>query len=252
VLKAALLLLGFGTALWLHYRRRHTQEAWVEGRLIAEICRSAQALVGAGPDDEPYDGGLRHLRDFELGDEMRGFTTALHMLHLRELRRNARARVADAKTGEAALDRFRDRYAAQRIEDQLAYFRGKQRSARVSGHGLEGGFFVFSGLALVGALLGVFHYQDVYHELWEKIAIKFIPLALPVAAAAMIAWIGLRDLDRRDERYAEMIALLDAELPRFRRTVSPSILRRRVVQIERALLQEVIEWHQRNRHQRAG
>jgi hypothetical protein len=100
--------------------------------------------------------------------------------------------------------------------------------------------------------LGVVHFEPSYHEMWEKVAIKFVPLTLPVAAAALVAWIGLRDLDRRSERYGEMIALLEAELPRFERTVSPSILRRRVHQVERALLQEVIEWHQRMRHQRAG
>jgi hypothetical protein len=150
------------------------------------------------------------------------------------------------------LGRFRDRYLAERIRDQIAYFQRKHRSAEVYGHGLEWVFFAFSGLALLGAVGGVTHFQPEYHELWELIGLKFFPLALPVAAAAIVAWIGLRDLDRRNERFAEMIALLRAEEPRFAATVSPAILRRRVQQIEYVLLQEVIEWHQRNRHQRAG
>jgi hypothetical protein len=252
VLKALLLALGFGCAAWMYLRRRYTHEAWVESRLIAEICRSAQGLVGRQTADEPFAGGLRHLREFQLGDEFRAFTTALHLLHLREVRRSARARSAESRTEMVTLLRFRQRYAEERMRDQLRHYQRRRHSAHVSGHGLEWAFFALSGMALLGAILGVVHFEPSYHALWEKIVIKFVPLALPVAAAALVAWIGLRDLDRRNERYREMIELLEAELPRFERTVSPAILRRRVHHIERALLQEVIEWHQRMRHQRAG
>lgn len=251
-IKALLLTAGFGCAVWLYLRRRQTQEAWVNGRLVAELCRSAQALVGSKADDEPFGGGLRHLRDFELGGEFRAFTTALHMLHLRELRRTQLLRAPGAESAIAALRQFRERYSRERIVDQISYFKGKRHSAHISGHSLEWAFFALSGLALLGAVLGVTHFQKEYTEIWELVGLKFIPLALPVAAAAIIAWIGLQDFDRRDERYAEMIALLEAQRPRFESTVSPSILRRRVHSIEHVLLQEVIEWHQRTRHQRAG
>src|SRR5690606_18550708 len=84
------------------------------------------------------------------------------------------------------------------------------------------------------------------------LALKFGPLFLPVAAAAAIGWIGLLDLDRRSERYRAMAAVLAGSKEQLETAATPAILRSRVARVERLLLQEVVEWHARMRHHRAG
>jgi hypothetical protein len=74
-------------------------------------------------------------------------------------------------------------------------------------------------------------------------AFDFLPIALPVVAAAMISIISINDLHRRVARYRDMQATLAASEAQIGYCNTWSSLERVVLRTERALLQEVFEWH---------
>ncbi|HEY1765192.1 MAG TPA: hypothetical protein VGF85_09735, partial [Opitutaceae bacterium] len=74
-------------------------------------------------------------------------------------------------------------------------------------------------------------------------AFYFLPLALPIVAAAFISLISINDLQRRVARYREMQIVLDECRKRVAFSQTWNSLERVVLKTERALLQEVIEWH---------
>ena len=71
----------------------------------------------------------------------------------------------------------------------------------------------------------------------------FLPLTLPVVAAAYISLISINDLQRRVARYREMMFMLADNRKQVRFCETWNSLERVVLKTERALLQEVLEWH---------
>ena len=71
----------------------------------------------------------------------------------------------------------------------------------------------------------------------------FLPLTLPVVAAAFISLISINDLQRRVARYREMKFMLMDSRKQVRFCETWNSLERVVLKTERALLQEVLEWH---------
>jgi hypothetical protein len=71
----------------------------------------------------------------------------------------------------------------------------------------------------------------------------FLPLTLPVVAAAYISLISINDLQRRVARYREMMFMLADSRKQVRFCETWNSLERVVLKTERALLQEVLEWH---------
>ena len=71
----------------------------------------------------------------------------------------------------------------------------------------------------------------------------FLPIALPALAAAAISIISINDLQRRVARYREMKARLEASRAQVASCKTWNSLEHVVLRTERALLQEVIEWH---------
>jgi hypothetical protein len=74
-------------------------------------------------------------------------------------------------------------------------------------------------------------------------AFVFLPISLPVVAAALISIVSINDLQRRVARYQEMRALLMANRAQVSACLTWNSLEHIVLKTERALLQEVIEWH---------
>ena len=74
-------------------------------------------------------------------------------------------------------------------------------------------------------------------------AFVFLPISLPVAAASAISIISINDLQRRVARYREMRILLEASRVQVSSCQTWNSLEHVVLKTERALLQEVIEWH---------
>ena len=77
----------------------------------------------------------------------------------------------------------------------------------------------------------------------RETAFYFLGMGLPVVAASFIAIISINDLQRRVARYQEMHALLEANRAQVAACLTWNSLEHIVLKTERALLQEVIEWH---------
>jgi hypothetical protein len=71
----------------------------------------------------------------------------------------------------------------------------------------------------------------------------FLPITLPVVAAAFISLISINDLQRRVARYREMKFMLMDSRNQVKFCETWNSLERVVLRTERALLQEVLEWH---------
>lgn len=221
-----LLCLTGASSVALILRHQHTHHSWVRARLAAEFCRSALATWGlprAAPLFEDLDSsGVRTL------------TRSLHILHSRS-----------ANTQPVAMDEFRRIYLEKRIDHQLAYYRGQERRALPLLAGLRLGF----GVATAAAACATFAYA-MAHTLhietpdWVTATVfYFLPITLPVIAAALISLISINDLQRRVARYREMQVLLEESRTRIGFCQTWNSLERIVLRTERALLQEVLEWH---------
>jgi hypothetical protein len=224
-LKLICLAGALGVALML--RKQGAHHHWVRCRLAAEFCRSALATWGL-PRSAPI------FAELDLPG-MRMLARALEVLH----RRTASAQ-------PVPMDEFKRLYVAQRIDDQLGYYERRLAKALPQLVWLRGGFW----LATVSAITctAVYALHDTWHfaELpvgMEEWFFHFLPISLPVVAAAFISLISINDLHRRVARYREMQAVLQAARKQIAYSRTWSSLERVVQRTEQALLQEVIEWH---------
>ena len=219
-------LLG-ALAVALVLRAQGTHHHWVRCRLAAEFCRSALATWGlprAAPLFAELDlPGLRQL------------TRSLQVLR----RRTTGATPADMAT-------FKDAYLRERVVDQLAYYTRKLAQAEPLLKRLRLGFWIATVFAIVCTALyatdHTWHFLEVNGHT-EELIYYFLPISLPVVAAAFMSLVSINDLHRRLARYREMLSVLDATRKQISYSQTWSSLERIVQRTERALLQEVLEWH---------
>lgn len=224
-MKLLCLLGALGVALIL--RAQGTHHHWVRCRLAAEFCRSALATWGlprAAPLFAELDlPGLRQL------------TLSLQVLH----RRTVGAQ-------PVTMAAFKEKYLVDRIDDQLGYYSKKLAQAGPLLVRLRLGFWIATILAIAcTALYATDHTFHFLHAegLFEEVVYYFLPITLPVIAAALMSFISINDLHRRLARYREMQALLASARKQVVYSQTWSSLERIVHRTERALLQEVLEWH---------
>ena len=222
-----LLCLGSGVAVALVLRRRvHSERSWVKCRLAAEFCRSALATWGL-----PRATNL--LQDLDL-PVVHHLARSLRILHGRA-----------AAVHPVPIAEFQRIYREQRIEDQLKYYR-RQEAARAA----------HAAPAAPGVLAGHRHGHGVRHHLCAD-------AQRPCACAGLAAGHGVRlpahlpaGGGRGDHlgHLHQRPAAARGALPRHAATLEASraqisycstwnSLERVVLRTERALLQEVIEWH---------
>lgn len=223
--KLLFLLGALGAALAIRFSR--AQHHWVRCRLAAEIGRAALAAWGM-----PRNTAL--FVDLEL-PEIRQLVRSLHVLHQRA-----------APERRANLDTFRQYYRTTRVDDQLAYYRRRLKQAEPQLRRLRAGFSLSTVLAILFTAWYALH--DTLSTqpagfLVEAIGFYFLPIVLPVVAAAFISLISINDLHRRVARYHEMCELLKATHKQIIVTQTWHSLEHLVRRTERALLQEVLEWH---------
>lgn len=223
-LKLFCLASALGVALLLRYH--HSHHYWVRCRLASEFCRSALATWGlprAAPLFEDLDLAAVH-----------ALTRSLHILHSRS-----------AATRAIGIDEFRRTYVERRIDDQLAYYRRQESRALPLFARLKAGFWVATILALLSTLAyAVCDSIGATVPAWiVRTVFYFLPVTLPVLAAALISLISINDLQRRVARYREMQAILSESRARLQFAQTWNTLERVVLKTERALLQEVLEWH---------
>jgi hypothetical protein len=222
-----LLCLISALAVALVLRRHRDQHDWVRCRLAAEIGRSALATWG-------LPRSLRLFDDFDWAG-LEPLRRSLDILQ----RRSARAH-------PASFDEFKQRYLAERIDGQLKYFAKQEARAVPLLARLRLGFLVSTVLAIVftffyavSSVLPDYHAPDwIQHWFFD-----FCPIVLPVLAAAFISLISINDLHRRVARYKEMRVRLEAARKEANFVETWGSLERVVAKAERALLQEVFEWH---------
>lgn len=219
--------LGAGIAAALVLRRLlHSERSWVKCRLAAEVCRSALATWGL-----PRAASLLHERDLP----------AMHQL-LRSLR------ILHGRTAAAlsvSITEFQRIYGDKRISDQLVYYRRQEQRALPLLRRLRVLFWTstITAMACV-ALYAVTMSLHLHVPAWLQGSVfDFLPITLPVVAAAVISIISINDLHRRVARYRDMQATLAASAAQIGYCNTWSSLERVVLRTENALLQEVAEWH---------
>ncbi|MBI2511165.1 MAG: hypothetical protein HYV96_04255 [Opitutae bacterium] len=224
-IKLACLLGALGVAVLLQ-RHHHSMHNWVNCRLAAEFCRSALATWGlprAAPLFEDID--LPHVR---------GLTRSLHILHSRS--------VSDRSI---SIEEFKRLYLEKRIDDQLAYYRIQESRALPQFARLKAGFWIATLLALCCTFAyALGHTLHAEVTAWmQDTFFYFLPISLPVVAAAFISFVSINDLQRRVARYREMHQMLDDARRRLHFCETWSSVERLVLRTERALRQEMLEWH---------
>jgi hypothetical protein len=224
-IKLVCLLGALAVALELR-RRGHSNSSWVRCRLAAEFCRSAIATWGL-PRAAPL------FQDLNL-PVIRSLTRSLHILH-------SRSTVANPMS----IAEFKQNYLTLRIDDQLAYYQRQEGRALPQFTRLKFGFWVTTILAiactLAYAIAQTWHFEIAQ---WLVASVfHFLPITLPVVAAAFISLISINDLQRRVARYREMKFMLIDSRNQVKFAETWNSLERVVLQTERALLQEVLEWH---------
>ena len=110
---------------------------------------------------------------------------------------------------------------------------------------LKAGFWIATVLAIASTLAyAVCHTAHIEVPDWVRTTVfYFLPISLPIVAAAFISMISINDLQRRVARYREMQVVLEESRMRVAFCQTWNSLERIVLKTERALLQEVIEWH---------
>ena len=224
-LKLSCLVGALIVALLLRHHH-HSLHNWVHCRLAAEFCRSALATWGlrrATPLFESLDLPNIH-----------GLMRTLHILHSRS-----------AASQPVSMDEFKRLYLEKRIDDQLAYYRKQEARALPLFARLKLGFWVATILAL-GCTLAYALCHTAHLEVpdWVTTAVfYFLPISLPVVAASFISLISINDLQRRVARYREMHLMLEDSRKRLTFCETWNSLERIVLKTERALRQEMLEWH---------
>jgi hypothetical protein len=208
------------------HRRMHSERSWVKCRLAAEFCRSALATWGL-----PRATNL--LQDLDL-PVVHHLARSLRILHSRA-----------ASTSPVPIEDFQRIYREKRIEDQLAYYRKQEQRALPLLHRLRQAFWIATVLAMACvASYAITLSLHLHAPGWlEDLVFSFLPVSLPVAAAATISIISINDLQRRVARYRDMQATLAASRAQIIYCSTWNSLEKVVLRTERALLQEVIEWH---------
>jgi hypothetical protein len=165
---------------------------------------------------------------------VRGLVRSLHILH-------SRSALADP----VSIEEFKRIYLHQRIHDQLAYYRRQEMRALPLFRRLKLGFWTATLLALVSTLsYAVARSLDIEVPVWVLTTIfHFLPISLPVVAAALISLISINDLQRRVARFREMQMMLEQSGKKISFCQTWKSLERIVLRTEHALLQEVLEWH---------
>jgi hypothetical protein len=212
-----------------HYRAQHN---WVRCRLAAELGRSSLATWGL-----PRAAVL--FEDLEL-PEIRQLARSLQTLH---------RRAVAAKP--VPMAEFKTLYLSRRLDDQLGYYRKRLAEALPQLARLRMGFGVTTVLAIV--CTAAYAVDHTWHLEWfpsrgEQWFYYFLPISLPVIAAAFMSLISINDLHRRVARYREMQQVLEGARKQIAFSQTWNSLERIVRRTEHALLQEVLEWHTLTSH----
>ena len=220
---AALGIIAAGLPATLRLDRR--QATWARTRTAAEVCRSMLALW-----DAPFQS---EVIGPEIGSELAGTLVSLRFLKMQA-----------ASHGHAALEEFKERYREERILDQMEYYsrhaglaeHEAQRYRRVTF--LSIGAAVLLALCWLAGIMGVMELHSMLRGRWFGLTLSALFQGATVVGALQI----VNDSKRRQRRYRELHGWLrdwDIQLEALR---TWSSVLKVVVQVEKALMVELLEW----------
>ena len=221
-------LMVVGICWWLRWKG--AQQTWARARLLAEIARSAKATAGIAP----------------------GATTAA-LAGSPSLQPLAEWIAGDAIAPAISPDQARQNYISSRIDDQLDYYRKKNRQAgeerrRLSRHvtrSLDGALF----LAVAGVALSMSHTGERWLRLsGSDYVLGVVGTALPLIAILMQSLGSYLELNRRAGRYAQQVEFLESIKAKSEATATAEQINVTVCGVERELLSEVVEWFYQAQH----
>lgn len=222
---------AMGVGLYLKYRK--IQRTWIHCRTAAEICRTAIATWGLPRLVLPAVPGQ--------SATFARLATSLRMLHLRS-----------QPLAELPIDVLRERYIAERIDDQASYHRVRRARLETRRQRLIALFWVCSALAVLrGLLVGIFGIGGLGEEL-RHLVNHFLPLALPCLAGFALALISVFDLNSQVARSRETEDFLASARAETAACSNIYALQRAIERTERFLAHEIAEWFTRSREPRYG
>ncbi|MCW5548176.1 MAG: hypothetical protein KIT44_04360 [Opitutaceae bacterium] len=213
-------------ALLLPWYFHHRQSAWMDNRLRAELCRSAQAIWNLRQHEHIFP-ALR-LPVFE------SFQRSLLLLRL-----SAPKSVSDIEPAKAE-------YAEARIQNQTDYYTRHARKAQKHRRWVKGLSYTCTGLAILYGIIVTLHWLPATDTAYH--AVKALSLTLPLGAAALVAAITAQDMDRRAARYTEMAKALASAKVRLEARTTWEGVATVVIEVERMLLLEIWEWYSVSRY----
>lgn len=219
-------------------KRKKAHQKWIACRVASEMCRSVLATWR-----------LRDLHEPVWFDQLAGFHRLAKTIRLLKL--------TDRTEPIKNVDEWREKYLAQRVDEQIHYFRRRRRYFAFALSTLTLGFWVFSAAGIVRGLLTmsalgvgpVIRVAPSNVLLWE-IFHSFLPISLPLAAGCALSLISIFDLNRQLARSRVMEALLNRARNRIEKCDSVPSLRRAVENAENTLASEVFEWFTLSRYPR--
>jgi hypothetical protein len=221
-------LIVVGVCWWLRWRGM--QHAWTGARMVGEIARSALATI--------------KIKGSQTADALAGAPT------LRPVAEwiGGEERPEGKTVSDEALQ-----YREDRVDDQLSYYRRKLSEAEAERRRL--GKIVTLSLdgALFLAVAGVAISFNPEAERWLRLSgsdyiLGFVGSALPLVALLMQLLGSSLELDRRTGRYAQQIEFLEVAREDLESVETEEELNDIVLEVERMLLGEVVEWYYQTQH----
>jgi len=201
------------------WRLAHAHHGWMQSRIEAELCRSFLAIWSLPRRATPLP------RVIPAGCS--GLCRSLEM-----------AWRLDPGAESRDLSGARDRYVADRVKSQRAYYLGRRRGPRWGNAAARIAVQVFVVAAILCAIVALLPAQGAGVDV-----AKLLSILLPLANTAILALVVTLDLGRRASRYREMAARLEETERRLEHVRTWQSLGRVAAQTEALLMEEISEWH---------
>jgi len=213
---------------------RKPQEQAARYRLAAEICRSLIATWNLPETHREIFRGLPSEQN-EL---------AKLLLNFRRSEASSLAEVSAAKITE--LETWKkpiSDYVKDRIKEQVGYYEREQKKARLRLHIFKPIIAIFSlGNLFIAVCLRVAQSRGYFPTPEIENVMAFFEVAFPSITGTFIAILAAREANRRKGRYGEMLKVLNENAQRLKFAPHKAAAADIVIDIERALLSENIEW----------
>ncbi|MFC4995529.1 hypothetical protein [Rubritalea tangerina] len=221
-------LFMIGICWWLRWRGM--QHSWIRTRLITEIARSAEITHGTSPE-----------------------ATIQALNNSPSLQPIAQWTLAGTHSQNLPIEEQKQKYLTGRIEDQLAYYRGKRSDATRERKQLSKVVTISLDAALFMAVAGLAIALRPESTRWLQYSnsdymLGFVGAALPLVAILAQLRGFYFDIDRRVGRYAQQIEYLSRAKELVTEASSEDELHEHITETERCLLGEVVEWFYKAEH----